>query len=501
MLTVVRDAVRSLSLRARYRRLVSEQLVAMAESSPLPGSSPADADDGDWHPLGRAPKEATRLDAAGLRDASRKLARSQPYATNLLRLLEVYVAGAEPRPAHRSRVGHAATPEQTAACDRVWRDFLDAAAGHWSIREHARRVWRDGECFVRLFPADVPAGEEAVSTVRFVDPERIAAVPGHDSIDGIVPTGRDIETPQAYLKVAADGRLAERVDAAEMLHSRIGVDSNELRGRSVLEPMIESLRRYDDWLEIELQARKLQASIVLWRKVQTPLGATGPSSQLPGSASGPSFETTQREAIGAGTILTTGPTTDLQFLQPATNFGDAIPLGRAMLLAAAAAAGLPEFMLTGDAANANFASTMVAEGPAVKLFQSHQQWLRGELDRLWRWIMADAVRGGRLDREAAAAVRPQWTFPDLVSRDRPAERQADVSLIDAGVLSRAEVARRDNVDPDTMREEIEDEAFISRPSVTEDAAASAKLASTARTPETTLHAERDDRRRGRSPVW
>jgi capsid protein len=126
-----------------------------------------------------------------------------------------------------------------------------------------------------------------------------------------------------------------------------------------------------------------------------------------------------------------------------------------LLLSIAAGAGLPEFMLTADASNANFASTMVAEGPAVKFFQSEQQRFASEFTRLWYWIMQDAVDAGLLPENFFSLIDVRWSFPQLVNRDRAKERIADVKLIQTGVLSRSEVARRDGVDPAVMRAELQ----------------------------------------------
>lgn len=97
---------------------------------------------------------------------------------------------------------------------------------------------------------------------------------------------------------------------------------------------------------------------------------------------------------------------------------------------------------------------MVAEGPAVKLFQSEQQFFAAEFTRLWRWIMSEAVSQGRLPGGFFERVEPQFSFPQLVNRDRPRERMADVRLVETEILSRAEVARRDGADPQVMRTEI-----------------------------------------------
>ena len=423
MLSLINDTLAAWRAAARTRRVLSDRLLSLSESGPA-----SDADAAGWTPVGRpalfsgGPAEPSGDD---LRQAARRLVRTNPYARNALRLMETYVAG--PDLAFTVRPVREADAPLAERAARRWRQFTDAAAGHWSFREHAVRCWRDGEAFVRSFP---PAGEGEVvgaawpPQVRFVDPGRVAETPAHPGSEGIVTEPGDVETPRAYLIHRADAS-AERVPAERVLHSRRGVDSNQRRGRSLLAPCVSTLTQYDQWLQTELKARKLQASIVLWRKVQ---GGPPPADS--------------RERFDPGTILTTSPGTEMQFLQPRTNLADAVPLGRMMLLAVAAGTGLPEFMLTADASNANFASTMVAEGPAVKLFESEQRWLAGELTRVWRWVLSQSD----LPEDVFERVRPEWSFPTLVPRDRPAERAADVSLLQAGVLSRAEVARRDGVE-------------------------------------------------------
>ncbi len=222
------------------------------------------------------------------------------------------------------------------------------------------------------------------------------------------------------------------------------------------------LSAFDEWLDIELQARKLQASIVLWRKVQgSPSQVASIADAAQTSTVNDPMGTARKERYRPGSILTTSQATELEFLQPNTNFGDAVPLGRLLLLSTAAGAGVPEFMLTSDASNANFASTMVAEGPAVKLFESEQSFFTKEFSALWRWVMSEAVRQRLLPEHFFERITISWTFPQLINRDRPRERIADVHLIKEKVLSRAEIARRDNADPNLMQKEIGQEDALS----------------------------------------
>lgn len=450
MWTLIRDSIATAGLKARYQRLIHERLLQFTESS---GPKPVDEDPGRWLAVGASERGLDENQRTDARAKARHLVQHNPHARNILRLLEVYVAGPGLSLAHQPTGSTAkSTDDETLAraADQLWTQFLAGNERHYSAREHSRRAWRDGECFIRKFESTAwpPA-------VRFVDPEMIGETPQHPGSQGILTHADDVETPVAYLRVVDDRRSVERIDAAEMLHTRIGVDSNQKRGVTIFSPVLDTLTCFDKWVDTELTARKLQSSIVLWRKVQ------GSPQQVAGIADSP-----HREPIRPGTILTTNQSTEIQFLQPNTNFGDAVPLGRMLLLNIAAGAGLPEFMLTSDASNANFASTMVAEGPAVKLFQSEQQFFAGEFNRLWRWIMSDAVDLGLLPEDFFERIAPKWTFPQLVNRDRTKERLADVRLVESQVLSRAEVARRDGVDPKMMREELENEQSSTDTSVT-----------------------------------
>ncbi|MCA9071209.1 MAG: phage portal protein, partial [Planctomycetaceae bacterium] len=334
--------------------------------------------------------------------------------------------------------------------NHVWSEFLAANRSHFSYREFARRTWRDGECFLRLF-AESPEGP----TVRFLDPETIGDTTEHPGTQGILTADHDVEHRLAYLRIdPSSGELLERIPASEVLHTRINADSNQKRGLTWFAPVLETLGQFERWMETTLIARKLQASIVLWRKVT---GGTDSSVVADVGERGTIYDSGSaipREKYRAGTILTTSEGTDLQYLHPTTNYRDGVPLGRLMLLCAAAGSGLPEYMLTSDASNANYASTLVAEGPAVKLFHSEQLFFGGEWNQLWRWVLLQNIASGQLPDNTFERIKPEWTFPNLAARDRPRERQADVQLANAGILSKAEVARRDNTDPQLMQAEI-----------------------------------------------
>lgn len=455
MLRVLRDSFATFALRRRFQRLAGERALALLEASscspcPVPRETPSD---GRWVQVGGLPGNDERpldqLDKAELRRLARHLVATNPHARNCLRLLGAYVVGPDMRTGFIDRRTANGQSEASRRAAALWRRFLAGNCGHFSYSEFATRTWRDGEAFVRLFPqASWPPA------VRFIDPERIGATPGTDSADGIVTDPDDAETVKAYLHVNAAGELVEEIPAAELLHAKINADSNEARGTSLFATMIGPLQRYERWLETELVARKVAASVVLWRKVMG--GGRGSAGDDPNDT----LYTTQLDPakFQPGSVLTTDEQQELQFLNPQSELDDAAPLGRLLLLAAAAGAGMPEYMLTGDSSAANYSKSLVAEGPPVRLFVAEQHALADRLNRLWQMVAAEAVRLGLLTGDDVAALEPDWHLPSPAFRDRPRERYADVRLVAAGVLSRSEVARRENVDPATMRAELAAEA-------------------------------------------
>ncbi|MBV12041.1 phage portal protein [Rubinisphaera sp.] len=361
MLGYVRDKMMTARLRARYERQVQERLSQLVEGV---GPRVVSEEPGGWMPVGSGKTRMTEQSRQDLRQQVRELVRGNPHARNVLRLLEAYVVGDGLRLTVSPKKGASIASEapEIDQLSDLWQSFLEENRSHFSYREYARRVWRDGECFLRLF-----ADQSWPPTVRFIDAERIGPSIDDPESQGIVTNQNDVEDVEGYILLHRDhGDVIQVIPADVVLHTRYGVDTNEKRGVSFFISILKPLEKFQEWQETELLARKLQASIVLWRKVQG--GAAQANSLAENARSGTSVEVgggVRQERVRPGTILTTSAGTEMQYLQPNTNYGDAVPLGRMMLLCAAAGAGIPEFMLTADASNGNYASTMVAEGPAV----------------------------------------------------------------------------------------------------------------------------------------
>ena len=121
--------------------------------------------------------------------------------------------------------------------------------------------------------------------------------------------------------------------------------------------------------------------------------------------------------------------TEYEFPAAAIDAGRYVAVLQAELRAIASRLVMPEFMLTSDASNANYSSTMVAEGPAVRMFERLQhEMIEDDVRVMWR-VVRGAVDSGRLPREALASVDIQGLPPTLAVRDRLKEAQADRILV------------------------------------------------------------------------
>jgi capsid protein len=430
--------------RKKLERLHWETAAQLLEST-TPQRVEDDPDAAAWKLL-QGCAGVAEAERTSIRDKARHLADFNPYARNALTLYRNYVVGLGMK--QEIHGTESSPPLVQKRVQELWQQFLTVNewdTGHRKDWEFCHRTWRDGECFLRLFRQPVWPPR-----VHFVDPEQVAADPATGlPTEGIATDSENVEMPLAY-HLQHENRT-EVVAAERMLHVKIGVDGNVKRGVTLLLPVLDALKRFQGWLDVELIHRKVASSIVLVRKHQQNYPG-GVSSFADSLRSNSPSATPRKTTLQPGSIID-AQGFDLQFLSPNSHFEDASLLGRMILLAIAAGTGLPEFMLTSDASNANYASTLVAESPAVRHFASWQAFFIGQWQKLFRMVLAEAVRLGYLTTAEAEQVSLHLTPPTLAVRNRHVEALADAVYFDRGALSRQELARRDQADPAQMQRE------------------------------------------------
>ncbi len=429
---------------------LAEAFDAIWDSFVDPADALVDADGMRWQPLGTGGRGCAsspvcdEAQLADIRAQCRALALENEFAINAHENRINYIVGTGHLYRAGARRGAKPSPELVAEVQAVIDDF--GRRNRWYLRQEeiVRRRDRDGECFLRLFTAADGAVE-----VRFVEPDQVATPPRYAGLPehslGIVTRKRDVESVEGYY---IDGVL---VPAEEIQHRKLGVDANVKRGLPLFYPIRKNLRRAEKLLRNMSVVAEVQSAIAIIRKHASAAAAgigqfvaDSADASLTNPATG---RTAHFRHFGPGTILDASAGIDYEFPAAGIDAGRYVTVLQAELRAIAARLVMPEFMLTSDASNANYSSTMVAEGPAVRMFERLQHELVvDDLEVLWRVVDA-AVAAGRLPEEARSDVDLTAVPPTLAVRDRLRDAQADQILVRNGAMSPEMMALRHGLEP------------------------------------------------------
>lgn len=338
------------------------------------------------------------------------------------------------------RKGTGAPEALAAAAQREIDEFVRENSWRRRQQEIVRRCDRDGEAFLRFFP-----GIDGRLKVRFVEPDQVSTpdpLRSEPSASFGIATDRyDVEEVQAYY---IDG---EATPAEEIQHRKANVDFNVKRGAPLFYPVMDNLRRAEKLLRNMSVVAEIQAAIALIRKHHGRRGSTV-KQFVEAGADGRDAGGEPIRRYGPGTILDADATIEYDFPAGRINAASYVAVLQAELRAIAARLVMPEFMLTSDASNANYASTLVAEGPAHKMFERLQAE-QAEWDRaVMRRVLENGVRVGRLTAETLEAIEVEAAGPQLCTRDQLKDAHARKIEYEAGLLSRQTWSRLAGLDYD-----------------------------------------------------
>ncbi|MGE3804162.1 MAG: phage portal protein, partial [Gemmataceae bacterium] len=326
-------------------------------------------------------------------------------------------------------------------------DFYDAQ--QWGEREQEciRRCDRDGEAFLRFFY--VGNGQAAV---RFIEPEHVRGPAGQAQASfGIETETDDVEQPLAYHVVerpAQASAATTAVPAEEILHLKVNVDSTAKRGLPTLLPVRRNLDRAEKLLRNMSVLAQVQSTFALIRRHRSQPGPAVDAyrrDQADVRVQTPGKRPRYLQQYPPGAILDAPESTEYQFPAMGVAAGGLVSILQAELRAIAARLCLPEYMLSADASNANYASTLVAEAPATRNFERLQAFFARRFGDgsymgpasgvMWR-VLARAVEHGHLPAEALTELEIQVEGQVPHARERQRESQRARLLHEAGILSR-----------------------------------------------------------------
>ena len=118
---------------------------------------------------------------------------------------------------------------------------------------------------------------------------------------------------------------------------------------------------------------------------------------------------------------------------------------------------MPEYLISGDASNANYASSLVSESPFVKYCEHEQVFYGGHFERLIWKALAIYAKNGAFPypwTELCARLQVSGEYTSPASRDKLQQSQANQLLNDAGVMSKRTWAADMGLDYDEERQQI-----------------------------------------------
>lgn len=372
-------------------------------------------------------------------------------------------------------VADRAFSELGAAVQRTIERFLDDNAFAGGLdREIDTRSREDGEAFLVLDrrpngavkarfveceqvtqPADVRpledwlgCGEEFVSCWKF----------------GVHTPARETDLALGY-HVIYDGAGADwdYIPVARMEHFKRNVTANAKRGVSDFYPVLGDLEREAKLRRNTAEGAALQAAIA-WI-VEVPPGMT-PLGPAPAGRRG-AFEPAVRSASqcglnpqnashyppgtilrpGAGLVYKSGPMGS----DRNPNF---VLVGQYVLRGIAVRWNMPEYLISADASNANYASALVAESPFVKAREADQQFYKRHFGSLLWKVLRLAWEAGRFARLGVswetleALIDIKIDAPAVATRDALKLAQTQALQLGMGILSRRTAAAQAGLDYD-----------------------------------------------------
>lgn len=395
---------------------------------------------GGWLPLGaedrRGPGGAcaflSEAEHRSIRSECRALAVTNEFAINGHENRISYLVGNGHTYRASAKKGRTDDGDLPREVQLVIDEFIRENRWHRRQQEIVRRYDRDGEVFLRFF-----VDRTGLTRVRFIEPGQVAT-PTNRSNDaacsfGIATEADDVETVRHYF---IDGNP---VDADDIQHRKANVDANVKRGLPLFFSVRKNLRRAEKLLRNMSVVAEIQSAIALIRKHRSATKTAVQqfaSSQADYSATqAATGKTTPIRYFGPGTILDAHGGVEYDFPAAGLDAANYVTILQAELRAIASRLVMPEFMLTSDASNANYASTMIAEGPAMRMFARLQaELIADDLEVMWR-VIRNAIDAGRLAGDALDAIEIQVAPPSLQIRD--AAKEAQIYRVEhaSGILS------------------------------------------------------------------
>lgn len=409
-----------------------------------------------WTPVGaehgKAVGFSSEQELAEARRLCRTLAEDNDFAINGIDNRINFVVGTGHRYQPTVIKGRSATDKELDAVKEVIDDWIEANDWHNRQQESRRRLDRDGESFLRIFESP------DMIIVRAVEPAQVYTPTNYTEpyqTFGVTTAPKDVESIAGYFIDE------EPVPAAEIQHRKANVDRTSKRGKPTIWASRRSFDRAGKLLRNMSVVAATQASIAMIRRHKgaspTQIGAISSANAAYRSTNTATGETTKHRRYRPGTIIDASANTDYDFPIVGVSADRMVAILQAELRAIAARLNMPEYMLTADASNGNYASTMVAGGPAHRNFQVLQASTMTADLQLLRRVIRHAIAAGRLPEDIERRVYIAIEPPKIDVVNRIDDARANQILHQERIISRSTWRAREDLDDDTEQANIDRE--------------------------------------------
>ncbi|AXO89003.1 phage portal protein [Pseudomonas parafulva] len=431
----------------------------------------------NWDAPDTGPNSLIMPALRNLRSRSRAAVRNDPYAANVIdkRVSNLIGTGITPQPRLTDKV-------LREAMQVLWEDWVDESDADELTDFYgqqaliARTVEQSGECFVRLRPRRLEDGLAVPLQIQCLAPEFVP----HDKFEitrsgNVIRAGIEFNSigrrvaywcyrthPSDKSSQNAGYNPLVRVPAEQMLHVFEPLEPGQLRGVPRLAPVLKRLRsldNYDDAVLFRQEVANLFAGFV--RKPAPDAGGPPPVDMLTGapvSYDRDSF--TPMVALEPGTMQELLPGEQVEFSDPPDGGNNYPDFMRQQLTAAAAGAGLPYELMTGDMRDVNDrAIRVVLTEFRRRLEQLQFQVYVHQLCRPVRSAWMDmAVLSGALDladytQRRREYLRTRWVPQGWAYIHPVQDVQSRMLEVGAGFASRSEMCLRSGTNAEAVDEE------------------------------------------------
>jgi hypothetical protein len=421
----------------------------------------------------------TEQDLQAIVGGARWLAAMTPIGIAALSALATFTLGtgfqyeADPR----QETGDAKNP-LVAEVNRAIEEILEI--NQWTgdkEEECFRRAHRDGECFRWAkdeggYPLiEVPEPCYVTEPAQVRELEDYLGTGGYDWSFGVATQPGRHDRPFGYF-LKWEGRDWDMAPAAEVSHVKLNVDRQVKRGLSDFMPTQEVIDQTIKLTRNVMQGSAVQASIAYIKE-----HVAGTTSDSITTARNTRATHTRQETTQAGNVRTIygEKFAPGRVLETAGTKYHAGPLGQPShpLYIAVIQAGfrqaairweMPEYMISADASNNNFASILVAGSPFVRATERRQEMhKRANEDLLWK-CLAVYVRRGRFTQygvgtltELKREVQIKVDAPSAAIANRIEEEGIRDKQQAAGILSKKTRSAQSNLDYEVEQANIAEE--------------------------------------------